>query len=78
MNLIHYRNIHNFCFKANKIMDNFLLKGGLEKRAVLYWETAIHLLERINQYGGEHKSKNSLFEFYRQVVLLYFSYNVMC
>lgn len=46
-------------------MDNFLLKGGLEKRAVLFWEMAIQLLERINQHGTEHQSKNTLFEFYR-------------
>lgn len=46
-------------------MDNFLLKGGLEKRAVLYWGMAVQLLERINQHGIEHKSKNTLFGFYR-------------
>lgn len=56
--------------KANKVMDNFLLKGGLEKRAVLYWGMAIQLLERINQHGVEHKSKNTLFEFYRLAVIL--------
>lgn len=48
-------------------MDNFLLKGGLEKRAVLYWGMAIQLLDRINQLGTEHKPKNTLFEFYRFV-----------
>lgn len=57
--------IIHFCLKANKIMDNFLLKGGLEKRAVLFWGMAIQLLERINQHGTEHQSKNTLFEFYR-------------
>jgi len=46
-------------------MDNFLLKGGLEKRAVLYWGMAIQLLERISERGIEHKSKNTLFEFKR-------------
>lgn len=51
-------------------MDNFLLKDGLEKRAVLYWEKAIHLLERINQFKTEHKTKNSLFEFYRLVFVV--------
>lgn len=51
-------------------MDNFLLKGGLEKRAVLYWGMALQLLERINQHGVEHKSKNTLFEFYRLFVIL--------
>lgn len=48
-------------------MDNFILQEGLEKRAVLYWEKAVHLLERINQLGTEHKPKNTLFEFYRLV-----------
>jgi len=47
------------------MMDNFLLKEGLEKRASLYWGMAIQLLERINERGIEHKSKNTLFEFYR-------------
>jgi hypothetical protein len=46
-------------------MDNFLLKGGLEKRAVLYWKMAIQLLERINQNGIDNRPKNTLFEFYR-------------
>lgn len=45
-------------------MDNFLLKSGLEKRAVLFWEMAVQLLERISLKGVEHKSKNALFEFY--------------
>uniref|UniRef100_A0A2H8TIT0 E3 SUMO-protein ligase RanBP2 n=1 Tax=Melanaphis sacchari TaxID=742174 RepID=A0A2H8TIT0_9HEMI len=56
----------NFASQANKIMDNFLLKEGLEKRAVLYWGMAIQLLERITERGIEHKSKNTLFEFYRK------------
>lgn len=56
---------HNFYFKANKIMDNFLLKGGLEKRAVLFWGMAIQLLERIKQHEIEHQPKITLFEFYR-------------
>lgn len=46
-------------------MDNFLLKEGLEKRASLYWGMAIQLLERSNQHGNVHQSKNTLFEFYR-------------
>ncbi|XP_025423662.1 E3 SUMO-protein ligase RanBP2-like isoform X3 [Sipha flava] len=56
----------NFASQANKLMDNFLLKGGLEKRAVLYWKMAIQLLERINQHGIEIRPKNTLFEFYRK------------
>ncbi|XP_022179674.1 E3 SUMO-protein ligase RanBP2 isoform X2 [Myzus persicae] len=56
----------NFASQANKIVDNFLLKEGLEKRATLYWGMAIQLLERINERGIEHKSKNTLFEFYRK------------
>ncbi|XP_025408768.1 E3 SUMO-protein ligase RanBP2-like isoform X2 [Sipha flava] len=56
----------NFASQANKIMDNFLLKGGLEKRAVLYWKMAIQLLERINQNGIDNRPKNTLFEFYRK------------
>jgi len=51
-------------------MDNFLLKDGLEKRAVLYWEKAIQLLERISQFRTEHKSKNTLFEFHRLVFVV--------
>lgn len=56
----------NFASQANKIMDNFLLKDGLEKRASLYWKMAIQLLERINERRIEHKPKNTLFEFYRK------------
>lgn len=53
-------------------MDNFLLKEGLEKRAVVYWETAVQLLERINKFKIEHKSKNTLFEFHRLVFVCFF------
>ncbi|XP_050545463.1 E3 SUMO-protein ligase RanBP2-like isoform X2 [Daktulosphaira vitifoliae] len=56
----------NFAYQANKVVDDLLLKDGLEKRAILYWKMAVQLLERIVYNGTEHQPKHTLFEFSRK------------